>query len=384
MKRVQSIDLVRGIVMIIMALDHTRDMFHETATTIDPLDLTKTTTAAFLTRLITHLCAPTFVFLSGVSAWLSMRNRKDVSSSRAFLLKRGLWLIILDVTLISLGIFYDLRFGIIMFQVIGAIGFGFLMIALLMGLPSRVVGFIGLAIIVLHNTVTLLPSTGITMMLSPLFIQSLLPIGPDHNLLIGYPPIPWLGVILAGYGFAKNFLRPSAERKSLFLKLGIGSIALFVILRIINVYGDPNPWTSQSSPLFTVLSFLNVTKYPPSLMFDLLFLGIMFLLLRIFDKVGSEGLAGAVKIYGKVPMFYYLIHWHLLHLLMFIVLAIQGYGPKDYSFGFNMGRPQAPNGLPLWGAYLVWIFVVVIMYPLCAWYNKYKIEHPEKTFLRYL
>ena len=386
MKRVQSIDIVRGLVMVIMALDHVRDLIHTTAIVDQPTNLATTTPILFFTRWITHLCAPTFVFLSGVSAFLSFRQKNDVAASRRFLLTRGIWLVVLDLTILGFGIFFDVHFGFNVFDVLSAIGVGFIILSLMLRLPTNTIGIIGLAIIFLHNLAPLAPfpeTSVIKRVLMPLFSPQAFPFAGGRIFIVGYPPLPWLGIMLTGFATGKLFLKETIERKKLFLKIGFSAIVLFLLLRIINVYGDPVPWAGQKSGLYTLLSFLNLTKYPPSLMFCLMFLGIMFLLLSELDGKDNR-FTRALTVYGKVPLFYFIVHFYLIHLLLLAILVTQGYGPKDFVFGTTYGRPKSGGGVNLMWIYVIWIGIVIVMYPLCKWYGQYKANHPEKKWLRYL
>ncbi|RFS14733.1 DUF1624 domain-containing protein [Emticicia sp. C21] len=384
MKRINSIDFTRGLVMVIMAIDHCRDLLH---IGINPTDLTVTTPALFFTRWITHLCAPTFVFLSGTSAYLSYKNQNmGLKESQRFLLSRGLWLIFLEFTVIGFALWFDFKFRMFFLQVIGAIGIGFVILSFLMKLSSKTILIIGLVIIFCHNLLGLLPINNTPFsLLSPLFSFSLFQITPDTTFAIGYPPIPWLGIMLAGYGFGGVVFDKSQNvRKAALLKLGIGSLALFIVLRFINIYGDPAPWSPQKDALFTFMSFMNLTKYPPSLLYTLATLGISFLILYVSDGPKNKFIE-ITSVYGKVPLFYYLIHWYLIHTIMFIMLYMQGFSNKDFVFGpFQFGRPQQPSGLELGGVYLVWLGVIISLYPLCKWYSTYKAEHRDKKWLRYL
>lgn len=383
MKRIYSIDLVRGLVMIIMALDHVRDMLHTSSITQQPTDLNTTTPLLFFTRWITHLCAPTFVFLSGVSAYLSMERQNDRKATKKFLLTRGLWLVALEFTLINFGIFFDVQFKIFVFDVIAAIGVGFICLGILLRCSVRTIAVIGLAILFLHNLAPLVPGSETSVFkqgLMPFFAPSAFPFG-ERLLVMGYPPIPWLGVMLVGFASGRLFGMETARQR--FLRIGAVSIGLFVILRFVNIYGDSLPWSHQKSGLFTFLSFINLAKYPPSLDFCLVFLGIMFLILSAVQGIQNKWTA-VVCIYGKVPLFYFLVHWYIIHPLVFLMIFLQGFKSSDMRFGFNFGRPQTGSGIPLWGVYLVWIGLVAVMYPLCKWYGRYKESHREKTWLRYL
>ena len=384
MKRVLSIDFLRGLVMVIMALDHTRDLLHVTAQTQDPTNLSNTTTALFLTRWITHLCAPTFVFLSGTSAYLSLKNHGDFAASRRFLFKRGFWLVLLNFTLVNFGIFLDVHFSVLFLQVIAAIGFGFIGLALLLKLPARTLGIIGLALVFGHNLfsgVSFPQGTPLNVLWSVLMGANFYQISPKFAFLTTYPIIPWLGIMLAGFGFGALLGNPA--RKTLFGRIALGALALFVLLRTFNVYGDPAHWAVQKDGWFSALSFINVSKYPPSLLFTLLMLGIALLILYAFEGVQNR-FTKVVEVYGKVPLFYYVLHWYVIHAVATLVFLVQGYSWSDLQFsGMGFGRPQAGGGLDLAGTYLVWLGVVALLYPCCRWYGRYKMAHPENWVLRY-
>lgn len=387
MKRINSIDITRGLVMVIMALDHVRDFMHTTAMTQSPTDLQTTTTLLFMTRWVTHLCAPTFVFLSGVSAYISFKRNNNFHDSRNFLLKRGIWLLILEFTFINFALWFDIHFRFMIMEVISAIGLSFIVLSFLLKLPSRTIGIIGLILIFGHDLLQLVPAPSNPVALfisSVLFRPSLLQISQGFSAFTAYPLIPWLGIMLAGFAVGEFFELPAEKRTKIFLRLGIAIISLFAILRFINVYGDPLKWSSQKSALFTFLSFINTTKYPVSLLFTLLFLGITFLVLYLSEK-NENRFTGILSVYGKVPLFYFTIHLFLIHSLMFAMLFIQGFTGNDLVFGaFNNGRPKAGGGVDLAAIYVIWVSVVAILYPLCKWYGKYKSEHRENKFLRYL
>jgi len=385
MKRIYSIDIARGLVMIIMALDHTRDLLHTDAMIHNPTDLKTTTPILFFTRWITHLCAPSFVFLSGTSAWLSLQRRADPRDSRRFLLTRGIFLILLELTVINFCIWYDIHFRTVLIQVIAAIGFGFIGLALLYNLSPKNLGIIGLLIIFLHDLLRLLPmsSNPILQFAGALFLGGgMIKIG-GTALVIGYPALPWLGIMLAGFALGPQFALPYDIRKKHLRRLGIIALGFFILLRAANIYGDPSPWTVQKNAVYTFLSFINVSKYPPSLLYTLIMLGLLLLFLSFID--GKENTVTRIaSVYGKVPMFYYLIHWNLIHLLMLAMVFLQGFRTDQLVFGpFQFGRPPG-SGISLPWVYLVWISVVASLYPLCIWYGRYKALHPEKRWLRYL
>jgi len=387
MKRIYSIDFTRGLVMILMVLDHVRDLMHIDSITHVPTDLSSTTGSIFLTRLVTHLCAPIFVFLAGTSAYLSVQKAENKIQNRAFLLKRGLWLILLEFTIINFGIWFDLGLHMYLFQVIAAIGFGFILLSFISRFSSKTVGTIGLIIILTHNILPLIPieqGSLLKAILAPLFSTTFIPLTAQTALIVGYPPIPWIGILLAGFGFGMLFKLPQNERKNIFLKTGLISIALFLVLRLINVYGDPAPWTTQKSNLFTFFSFINVTKYPPSLIFCLLTLGIMFLLLAFAERT-EDRFTNFVSVYGKVPLFFYLIHWYIIHPTLIAIMFLQGFHWSDMDFASgNFGRPKGTeSGLELWVIYLIWLGVVLILYYPCRKYSVYKAEH-QKWWLKYI
>ncbi len=365
--------------MIIMTLDHVRDLMHTTSITNLPNDLSTASPALFFTRWITHLCAPTFVFLSGTSACLSIRK----NGSSQFLITRGLWLILLDLTLVNFGVWFDPHFKVFLFDVLSAIGCGFIVLSLFVKAPPKVIALTGLAIIFLHGLVSFL-SVGASLpgVIRSLFLPGAFPVG-SSIFVMGYPPVPWLGIMLISFAAGRVFDWEEVKRKSFFLRLGLLSIALFMAIRFINIYGDSAPWSVQKNNLYTVLSFLNLTKYPPSLDFCLLFLGFMFLLLSLFQGTRNR-LTDIACVYGKVPLFYFLVHWYIIHPLVFLMVYLEGYTVSDFVFGFNFGRPKGPSGIDLWLVYLVWIAIVIALYPVCRWYARYKENNRQKTWLRYL
>lgn len=382
-----SIDFLRGLVMVIMAIDHVRDLMLTSDLSQDPTDLATTTPLLFFTRWITHFCAPTFVFLSGVSAYLSSRKHHDWEATKRFLITRGLWLILLEFTIIGFGIWFDLQFRSFLFQVIGSIGMGMILLAFVFKISPKVLAIISLVLIFGHNALGLVPAfeNPVLKFLWALFISpNLFPIGSDHMVMIMYPVLPWFGIMLAGFVVGRLFeLEPEARRKNL-TTLFLFSVVSFVLLRLLNIYGDPRPWSVHANPFYTVLSFVNTTKYAPSLLFTLMTLSFALGMLRLTDGKNNT-LMRFFSVYGKVPLFYYLIHWYIIHSLTLAMVFMQGFTWDSLEFGiFKFGRPASGSGLPLWGMYIVWACVVLSLYPLCLWYGKYKASHPEKQWLRYL
>ncbi len=387
MQRIRSIDVVRGLVMVVMALDHIRDLMHVHSLTQNPTDLATTNSALFFTRWITHFCAPIFVFLAGTSVYLVLKKHQNLAETRRFLWTRGLWLILLEFTLISFGIWFDIHFQTFFFQVIAAIGCGFLILSLLLTVNATTLGIIGIAILLSHNLVPFIPfekQSVIQAIIAPLFGLKVYPISPNLIFIVGYPLVPWFGIMLVGFASGKFFEYEEGKRKRLFQIVGVCALALFVGLRFLNVYGDPVAWAAQKDLLFTVLSFLNISKYPPSLMFCLTTLGGMFLLLSFVENWKSP-LAKILQVYGSVPLFYYIIHWYIVHTLMLIMVFLQGNTWANLTFGvLKFGRPETGGGLELASIYAVWLAVVASLYPLCKWYSTYKANHKENRWLRYI
>jgi uncharacterized membrane protein len=387
MKRIHSIDITRGLVMIIMALDHVRDLLHVHAVTQSPTNLATTTPLLFFTRWITYLCAPVFVFLAGTSAYLSFRNKGNVSQSRVFLLKRGIWLVLLEFTLVNLGLFFDLGFHTLIFEVIATIGFGFIALSLMLKLSNKTIGLIGLIIVFCHNLFPLIPfepDSTAKAIISPFFSLGVFKVFSSHIFTMAYPPVPWLGIMLLGFASGKIFESPEDKRKRIFLRIGAGALLLFVLLRYINSYGDPAIWSTQKTTIFTILSFMNITKYPPSLLFCLVTLGIMFLILAIADQANNR-ITRIAQVYGKVPLFYFIIHFYIIHFLLLIVLFLQGFHWADLNFASGtFGRPNGvQSGVPLWGVYLIWVSLVMALYKPCVWFGKYKARH-KNGWLSYI
>lgn len=400
MKRVGTIDVIRGVVMVIMALDHVRDLLHIPALTQDPTNLATTTAPVFLTRWITHLCAPTFVFLSGTSAYLSLQKRNvtgraafgpgDVTArpnaALSFLLKRGLVLILLEITLINFAFWTDSQFRSLMLQVIFVIGGGLVLLSRVASVPVRWLGIAGLSIIFGHDLLALVPTFAnpvARLGWSLLFRTDVFPIGANFMLLVAYPLIPWFGIMLVGFACGPVFALPMDQRRKRLLGFCLASLGLFVVVRSINVYGNAKSWTVQGDALFTTLSFINVSKYPPSLLYTAVTLGIMFGMLWLADGANTV-VTRVLTVYGKVPLFYYLVHWYLVKAAMIVMFLLQDYRLSDMPIGpLNFGRPPGA-GVSLPVVYVVWLGLVVLLYPLCRWYGRYKLEHPEIGWLRYI
>ncbi|MFC5410502.1 DUF1624 domain-containing protein [Larkinella bovis] len=373
--RILSIDVVRGIVMVIMALDHTREFTHKNGFFYNATDLTTATPGIFLSRWVTHFCAPTFVFLSGVSAFLMSRKMTKPQLS-IFLLTRGLWLMLLGITVVNFVMWFDITFSVIALEVIWATGLGMVVLSGLLFLPHRLLLMLGLLIVFGHNAldgISFPPGTVADVLWSMVHRPNFIPVTPRFTLLILYPVLAWIGILILGYClgelYGKSF--DSQTRRHWLVRLGLSAIGVFFLLRALNVYGDPVPWSVQKTPFYTVFSFFNVTKYPPSLLFTLITLGPGLLLLSWLEKQQVKWKDFFV-VYGRVPLFYFVVHFLLVHTLAVLLLLADGVPWSQINFQNRTGGMMPDHGLPLEAVYLVWIGVVLVMYPLCKWYGRLK------------
>lgn len=373
-QRIDSIDLLRGLVIVLMALDHVRDFFSEVR--FDPLDLAQTSAALFATRWITHFCAPVFIFLAGTSAYRVARRATPAELSR-FLLTRGAWLIVLEVTVVSFAWTFTAPWATqVYLQVIWAIGWCMVVLAALVRLPVRAVVAIGLLLVAGHNALDGLAPAAFGA-LAPLW--SILHVaGPMGPVFVAYPLLPWIGVMAAGYGFGALYDWEPHQRRRALLALGLGAIALFLLLRLPNAYGDPQPWEPQASGLFTVFAVLNVHKYPPSLLYLCVTLGPALLVLAAAERWQGR-LSGALVTIGRVPLFFYVAHLYLAHLAASVLAHALGLGMTLLT-----GHPEDPvRGFSLPIVYLAWIAVVLALYPACRWFAAIKARRRD-WWLSYL
>jgi len=386
--RISSIDLMRGIVMVIMALDHTRDFYNIDNLNFDPTDLTKTYPALFFTRWITHYCAPTFVMLSGAAIAISSQRKSPADMSK-FLLTRGLWLIFLEVTIVRFGLVYNFIFDAFIFQVIWAIGASMVVMSALIRLRARTIWMAGLAIVFTHNLLEMIPITpehGAGYVVWGFFTRTFFFFDGSPIVIVPYPVLPWLGIMMSGFGvgllFGPGF--DTAKRKKYLFSIGAAAILLFITLRFFNLYGDPRPWTTQKDGVFTLMSFLNVTKYPPSLMYTLMTLGPVLVILSWMETANLNALK-PLNVYGRVPLFYYILHFIIIHGTAVLIYAIANHVPFSalhFRFSDDLGVPAAGR-YSLAGTYLAWFCIVLFLYPLCVWYNRYKSTH-KHWWLSYL
>jgi Predicted membrane protein len=326
-RRVESIDVLRGVIMIVMALDHTRDFFGVAG--INPTDPARTTIALFFTRWITHFCAPVFFLLTGTGAFLSIgrRTRGELSW---LLFTRGVWLIVLELTFVRcFGYQFNVDYRVTMLVVLWALGWAMIVLAALVHLPPIAVGGIGASIIATHNLFDSVRAASLgafAPLWTVLHAQNVVLATPRITVFVAYPLIPWIGVTAVGYGLGALYRQPAARRRSTLLRLGRATTAAFVVLRVMNAYGDPFRWRAQRSAVFTALSFLNATKYPPSLLFLLMTLGPSLLALWMLDR-GTPRILRIALVYGQVPLFYFVLHLTLIHLLAVVVCELR-YGER--------------------------------------------------------
>lgn len=381
--RIESVDLLRGIVMIVMALDHVRDFFYKGACCADPTNPATTTVALFFTRWVTHFCAPTFVLLAGTSAYLygTRRSRRELAR---FLATRGLWLIVIELTVVRFAILFNLDYTQQFLQVIWAIGWSMIVLAALVFLPMSVMAGLAIVMIGTHNLFDGLGPTpyqsiirGAASMDAGDWIWSVLHV-PNPPII--YPLVPWVGVMALGYALGPLLRLEGAQRRRALVGIGLALTAAFVVIRAINGYGDPSRWSPQPRAISTALSFLNTSKYPPSLLFLLMTLGPTIALLGLFDRARGPA-ARFITTYGRVPFFYYVLHFYVIHALALVAAALTGYDPDQFrtlpflfpnTYGFSLGV-----------VYLVWAAVVLALYLPCRWFAGLKARRTD-AWLSYL
>ncbi|MHC4845450.1 MAG: DUF1624 domain-containing protein [Planctomycetota bacterium] len=396
--RIDSLDLLRGLVMVIMALDHARDYFHSP---LRPEALPDVGAGLFFTRWITHFCAPVFVFLAGTSAYLfATRGRTRRELSR-YLLTRGLWLIVIELTVVRFGWLLELSYDMVILQVIWAIGASMVVLSALVWLPVPLVAAVGVVMIVGHNLldglatnerltalwatldVPALAALGsFDQLWALLHVQSMLILpGLGTNVLIAYPLVPWIGVMAVGYGFGALARRDPTRRPTTFLRIGLAATAAFLLLRALNGYGDPLPWESQDSSTATLIDFLNTQKYPPSLLFLLMTLGPAIACLAWFESARGAVARFFITI-GRVPFLYYVLHIYLIHIGSRL-FAWARFGSDGLDWNLMQGAPAPAHDLGLWVTYVAWAAVVLALYPVCRWFAAVK-QRNKSAWLSYL
>jgi uncharacterized membrane protein len=372
-KRVQSIDFLRGIIMLIMALDHVREHFHFGALSYSATNLKTTYPELFFTRWITHFCAPNFVFLSGISVYLASRRKPG-----SFFVKRGAWLILVEIVLISFALTLNPLYNVIILQVIWAIGVSMILLGLLIKLPPRIIGMIGLVLIAGHD---LLPATQ-NMFMQMFFTAraTIIHIDSTHFIFDLYAVLPWTGVMFLGFWFGTWYEKEAVPRKQFLMYSGIAGIMLFIALRLYNGYGDPAHWEMQKNALFTLMSFLNASKYPPSLIYCLMTISPALIVLAFTENMKMS----VIKVYGSVPFFYYILHFYLIRVLTILVFFAQGF-KTDQIVTPNSPWLFLPPGIgfSLGTAYLIWLGIVIALYFPCRWFSNYRRTH-HQWWLSYL
>ncbi len=389
--RIESIDILRGLVMIIMALDHVRVYTNTGYLFLDPTNMDTTTPSLFFTRWITHFCAPVFVFLAGTSAFLYGSKQVSKRSLAKFLFTRGLWLVFIELTVVNFAWTFDINLSFHIFQVIWVIGICMMLLAGLIYLPKKLLLGIGLIILIGHNILD-----GITMQGNdPLSIlwyfihqQKLLIFnGGEAMMYIHYPMLPWLGIMILGYCFGYFYKKDfnATVRKKWLLIFGLGAIVLFILLRFLNIYGDLVPWTEQQNTTYTFLSFMNTTKYPPSLVYTLMTLGPAMLFIYAIESTKNM-LTNILVVIGRVPFFFYILHLYLIHLLGLMGLMVLGEDWRELIMTPSrfLGGYLGSKGFDLWVTYLVWILVVIMLYPFCKMFMNFKANNKHKWWLSYL
>lgn len=384
-KRVISIDLLRGIAMALMCLDHTREFF--SSVRFNPADLAQTTTALFLTRWVTNFCAPVFIFLAGAGAYLFTKRGRTKKELSWFLFSRGVFLVILELTVIRFVCCFNFDLFIVdanVCQVIWAIGWSLIILSVLVYFPMWVIALFGAVTVLGHNLMDFINMENVTSLRwlhVILHSRDIITIYPGISYKMVYPLVPWCGVMALGFIFGKVVFMEEGKRRRLFFWLGLSFTMLFVIMRSINVYGDPYPWTSQKDWLFTVFSFLDCTKYPASLLFLLMTLGPAILLLAFLSE--KEGpVTRALLVFGRIALFFYVVHILTIHVVAVVLAVIRYRVFPAWLFEGNpiFSTPPFPTapldyGYSLPWVYVIWVCIMLALYPVCRWYMRFKKTH---------
>ncbi len=383
--RIESIDLLKGLVMVIMALDHVREYFHYSAFVFDPADPTQSTLPIFFTRWITHFCAPTFSFLAGISAWM-VGKRKTKKELSGFLAKRGLWLVFIELTIVAFAWYFNFQFRVIGLLTIWSLGISMMVLAALVYLPRIYILTFSLLLIGGHNLLDTVHFPG-SLLWALLHEQNFYQLSANTQVFIAYPIVPWIAVMALGYSFGAFYDSSfdSKQRKKLFNLIGSIAIVAFVVLRLTNLYGDRNPFIQYPLLSQNLISFFNPSKYPPSLVYLLMTLGACFLFLANSEKLRGR-VVNFFSTFGRVPFFYYILHLYLIHIIAMIFAQVAGFGWKKLILSTWIGlEPNMKGyGFNLGVVYLVWIGVILLLYPLCKQFDRYKQAHKEKWWLSYL
>jgi uncharacterized membrane protein len=387
-RRVAAVDLLRGLVMVLMAIDHTRDYVHSAAMAFPPEDLAQTTPAIFLTRWITHFCAPVFMFTAGLGAYFRLERGATKAELSRFLWTRGLWLVVLELTVVRAAFFFQLGYEPMLLLVLWALGLSMVALAVLIHLPWRVLLAVSAGMILLHNLLDGIdpaafgPLAGVWRVLH---VQGLLSTEP--LIIVAYPLVPWIGVMALGFCCGRLYRLPAELRRAVLLRLGLAMVAGFIVLRALNGYGDPRPWTVQPDPVMTAVSFLNATKYPPSLAFLLMTLGPAFAFLAWADRLQPRD-GNPLLVFGRTPLLYFILHIPLVHAIAIVLTGLR-YGTAPFLFlpPPTLGTPRElfpPDyGWDLWVTYAVCFVAVAMLYPVCRWFGELRRRRKER-WLSYL
>lgn len=386
MKRIDSLDILKGIIIVLMSQDHFRDYFHSEAFFFNPTDPENTNAITFFIRWVTHYCAPIFAFLAGVSAYIvgNKYNKKYLSK---FLLTRGLWLVFVEIVIINFGWRFDITFSYIVLGVIWMLGLCMILMSLLIWMSNKKVLIFSLLVIFGHNLLDLFDISG-SFLWAMLHQQEFFKLSETSTLVVGYPLVPWIGVMSLGYFFGYYYKREyNQENRIKKLKtLGLCFVGGFFLVRMVNSFGNFIPWTNYEVFSKTVFSFMNPHKYPPSLSYLLMTLGPMFLFLALLELRKKTFLSQALMVFGRVPFFFYILHIYFIHLFAMLATEIYGFGwesmilktpiwmlpSKFEGFGFST----------LW-MLILWLCFVVFMYPICKKFADYKINNKQKKWLSY-
>ena len=383
-KRIESLDILKGMVIIFMALDHTRDYFHIESFLFDPADPEKSNLILFFTRWITHYCAPAFSFLAGISAFLVGR-RKSKKELTSFLLKRGIWLIFIELTIVIFGWSFNIHFSSLGLLVIWSLGISMIFLAAIIHLSMKNILILSVVIIFGHNLLDNIHFNQ-NMLWSILHERGSYTLFDSIKIRVVYPIIPWIGVMSLGYYFGKFYDREVEPeyRQKLFTKIGLACIAGFLIIRGINLYGNSDPWIAFDTFSQTFISFMDPSKYPPSLSYLLMTLGPSLLFLGNSEKLKGR-LVNFCATFGKVPFFFYIIHIYAIHLLAAILAELTGFGFESMVLnGFVSTNEQLIGfGVNLGWVYVVWLVILFMLYPICKRFSNYKLNHKEKWWLSY-
>jgi uncharacterized membrane protein len=372
-RRVSSVDIVRGAIMVLMALDHVRD--YVTNQRFRPEDLSRASLALFATRWVTHFCAPGFSLLAGVGVGLYMSRGRSAAETSRFLVTRGLWLLFLELVVTPIGWQFGFHLIPAFALVLWALAWSMIVLAALIHLPRWLVAALSIVTIAGHNLLDRLPPSPVWQILHiPGFVI-------PGKLFVAYPLIPWVAVMSLGYALADIYRWEAPRRRRFLVRVGALATAAFVAIRYVNGYGDPIPWSPMPTIGLTVASFLNVLKYPPSLDFLLMTLGPILIALALTEGVRGR-VADWLMVYGRVPLFYYIVHIFVAHAVAVVLALVQGGELRRIPVVTDPGSIPAWYGVSLAGVYVAWAFVVALMYLPCRWYAGLKARRND-WWLRY-